>query len=250
MRRLWLLPVALMAMTACELLVGIKDKTTGQATGADSGTDPSAPCGEQPAYLFCDDFDEEAEAGETWQWDTPKGGSSIEMTTAQAKTPPRSAAFVAPPSQEASAQLGQPVGVLQSGFRLAFDLFVDEPDLSSNAQVGVAQVLANGGNFSLNYVLGPGATCQLQVYGSTSQAPILQQSLSLPPLQTWTRIVLVYDKVQGVSVIEDGDALFSSAAAAQGPPGDTEIILGAVFVNPPGSTPYQVDLDDIVMRGE
>ena len=114
----------------------------------------------------------------------------------------------------------------------------------------MAQVLANGGSFSLNYVLGPGRTCQVQVYGSTSQAPTIQQSLQLPPLRTWTRIVLVYDKTQGVSVIEDGNELFSSAAAAQGAPGDTEIILGAVYVNPPGSTPYQIDLDDVVMRGQ
>ena len=53
-----------------------------------------------------------------------------------------------------------------------------------------------------------------------------------------------------MSVIEDGNELFSSAAAAQGAPGDTEIILGAVYVNPPGSTPYQIDLDDVVMRGQ
>jgi hypothetical protein len=245
MRRLVVLAAGLVAMTACELLVGIKDKTTGSDV-----TDPSVPCAQQPQFLFCDDFDEEIEAGDTWQWDTPKGGSSIEITKAQAKTPPNSAAFVAPPNQDVSAQLGQSVSNLQNGFRLAFDLYVDEPDLSSNAQVGVAQVLANGANLSVNYVLGPGSTCQLQVFEETSQTSIVTQSITAPPVQTWTRIVLVYDAVQGVSVIEDGIQLTSSAAAARGAPGDTEIILGAVYVNPPGSTPYQVDLDTVVMRGQ
>jgi hypothetical protein len=69
-------------------------------------------------------------------------------------------------------------------------------------------------------------------------------------LQTWTRIVLVYDAVQGVTVIEDTKTIGTSSAAAFGAPGDTGIIVGAVFTNPMGSGPFVINLDDVVMRGQ
>jgi hypothetical protein len=237
---------ALGASSACELLAGIKDKTL-----ADDGTDPAVPCAQQPPNLFCDDFDEDLEAGSKWQWDTPLGGSTIALTTAQAQTPPRSVQVVAPVQKDLEAQLGAPAGSLQSGFRLAFDLYVDEADLSSLAQVGVAQINLGAAGLSVNYVLGPGPAASLQVFENASQATVVEQSLPQPPpLRTWTRIVLVYDAAQGVTVLEDGATLATGPAAAKGPPGQTQIILGAVYVNPPGSTPYQVDIDTVVMRGE
>ncbi|HEY8090176.1 MAG TPA: hypothetical protein VIF09_20085 [Polyangiaceae bacterium] len=245
--RLAVLLAGLAALTACEAIVGIKDKTV-----AGGGADPSAPCAQQPPYLFCDDFDQtqDVEAGSTWQWDTPKGGSAIELTTVQVKTPPRAVQIVSPPTQAASAQLGQPVGSLSTGFRLAFDLFVDQPDVGSIAEVAIAQVLAQGAALSINYVLGPGAQCQLFVYDTSSQATVIAQSLAAPPLRAWTRVVLVYDAAQGVSVLEDGASLFASASTARGAPGDTTLIVGAVYVNGTGTESLQVDVDDVVMRGQ
>ena len=243
-----MLVAGLVALTACEALVGIRDKTLSA-----SAEDPSAPCADQPAYLFCDDFDQQAdvEAGATWQWDTPQGGASVELVTSEVKTPPRAVQFVAPGAQTASAQLGQPVGVLGSGFRLAFDLYVDEADLSNIAQVGVAQVLARGAQISVNYVLGPGAQCQLLVYDESSQAALVTQTLPMPALRTWTRIVLVYDQALGTSVLEDGSTLASGGIPSRGAPGDTEIIAGVVYVNAPAAgAAIHLYVDDVVMRGQ
>lgn len=240
MRRLAALATGIAALTACEIVVGIKDKTT--------EADPAVPCADQPPYLFCEDFDEDGDAGATWEWDTPKGGATIESTTAESQTPPRSVAIANPPSSDASAQLGEPVGGLAQGFRLAFDLFVDEADFTSLPQVGVAQVLASGNSTQLDYVLGPGNTCQVQLWQSQTQ--LLTPTIPCPPLRTWTRVVLAYDKDEGLTVVEDDVTLFSSGPTTLGPPGDTTIIVGAVYVNPPGSIPFQADIDTVVMRGQ
>ena len=240
------------AVVGCELLVGIKEKT--EATDAatiGSTEDPSKPCSEQPAYLFCDDFDSDSdiEAGNTWQWDIGMGGGSIALDTTDFRTPPRSAMFTVP-SATASAQLGQHVGTPTKGYRLAFDLRVDATDFSSIEQVGVAQVYRDSSDdtLSVNYILGPGPTCEAQFYEGTGGTQTAVQ-LALPPLQTWTRIVLVYDADTGVQVVEDGNVLATSPAAAHGPPGSTSIILGAVYSNPPGAG-LVFEVDDVVMRAE
>jgi hypothetical protein len=239
-------------VAGCELLVGIKDKTeAAEASTIGSSEDPSVPCSQQPTYLFCDDFDSDSdvEAGDTWLWDISMGGGSIAIDTSQYRTPPRSAMFTVL-SGTASAQLGQHVGTPSTSYRLAFDLRVDVTDLSSIPQVGVAQVYRDSSpdQLSVNYVLGPGAQANAQFYEGTSNTQTVVH-LDLPPLQTWTRIVLVYDVDQGVSVIEDGKTLGTSAAAAHGPPGSTSIIVGEVYSNPPGAG-LVLEVDDVVMRGQ
>jgi hypothetical protein len=237
------------AVTACELLVGIKQKTEVETSDA-STEDPSAPCSEQPTgYLFCDDFDSEPEAGSDWLWDISMSGGSVALDTSQSKTPPNSALFTVP-SPPASGQLGQHVGSPPGGYRLAFDLRVDVTDFGSIPQVGVAQVYRDSSEdeLSVNYVLGPGAQCNAQFFEGTTgtQTGVM---LALPPLQTWTRIVLVYDPDQGVTIIEDGTTIGTSAAAAHGPAGSTSIIVGAVYSNPPGSA-LTLEIDDVVMRAQ
>jgi hypothetical protein len=241
--------LGLVGAVGCELLVGIKQKTEVETTDA-STEDPSAPCSQQPSgYLFCDDFDSEPEAGSDWLWDISMSGGSVALDTSQYKTPPSSALFTAP-SPPASGQLGQHVGSPPNGYRLAFDLRVDVTDLDSVPQLGVAQVYRDSSNdeLSVNYVLGPGPQCAAQFFEGTSGTQT-EVSLALPPLQTWTRIVLVYDADQGVTVIEDGKTIGASPAAAHGPPGSTSIIVGAVYSNPPGSA-ATVEIDDVVMRAE
>jgi hypothetical protein len=240
MRRFAWLAAPLVALSGCEVLVGIHDKAV--------VTDPSAPCSQQPPFLFCEDFDSEDDAGNTWQWDTPKGGSTIAIDSTDFKTPPHSAQIVAP-VQSPEAQLGQPVGSLTKGFRLAFDLRVDVTDLTPIPQVGIAQVLS-GNNTMVNYVLGPGSTCAIQVFDTQSNAALVAQTVPLPPLQKWTRIVIVYDAQQGLTLIEDGATLLSASNVARGAPLDTTLILGAVYVNPPGSAPLTLEIDDVVMRGQ
>ena len=108
-------------------------------------------------------------------------------------------------SGTASAQLGQHVGTPSTSYRLAFDLRVDVTDLSSIPQVGVAQVYRDSSpdQLSVNYVLGPGPQANAQFFEGASGTQTVV-SLDLPPLQTWTRIVLVYAVDQGVTVIEGG----------------------------------------------
>jgi hypothetical protein len=236
----------------CELLVGIKDKTeAADASTIGSTEDPSVPCSQQPTYLFCDDFDSDSdvEAGNTWLWDISMGSGTVAIDTSDYRTPPRSAMFTVQ-SGTASAQLGQHMGTPSTSYRLAFDLRVDVTDLSSIPQVGVAQVYRDSSSdqLSVNYVLGPGAQANAQFYEGTSNTQTVVP-LDLPPLQTWTRIVLVYDADQGVSVIEDGKTLATNPGAAQGPPGSTSIIVGAVYSNPPGAG-LVLEVDDVVMRGQ
>jgi hypothetical protein len=241
MRRIALLAAPLAALVGCELVAGIHDKTV--------AADPSLPCAQQPTFVFCDDFDSEVEAGDTWGWDTPQGGSSIEMDSTDFKTPPRSAQIIAVP-QSPQAQLGLHVGSFSTGFRFAFDLRVDMADLSPIAQVGVAQVLCDSSNTMINYVLGPGNAAAVQVFNTQTQASLLEQTVALPPLRTWTRIVIAYDAAQGLTVLEDGATLLAEPSIALGAPGNTTVILGAVFVNPPGSAPLQMEVDDVVARGQ
>jgi hypothetical protein len=238
-------------LAGCELLVGIKDKT--ESSDASDGTeDPSVACSQQPSgFLFCDDFDTETEAGATWQWDIPNNGGLVKLDSMRSKTPPNSVQITMP-AGTAQAQLGRDIQSLSNGYRLAFDLYVDMSDLSSIPQVGLAQAYrSTGATFSVNYILGPGATCEAQIYEGSSNSPAQVLPLDLPPLQTWTRIVLVYDAVQGVSILEDGKTLATSPSVAQqGAPGDTSIIVGGVYSNPPGATPLVVEIDDVVMRGQ
>jgi hypothetical protein len=249
MRRVVVLGLAF-ALAACELVAGIQDKTlVPQDGGGDAAAvaDPSVPCSQQPPFLYCNDFDTESSPGDTWDWDAPMGGGSIVFDTTDYKTPPRSVQVLAPPVQLAQAQLGKKVGSLSSGFRLAFDLRVDVDSLQSIAEVGIGQVLT--GTVEVNYVLGPGpqAQAKMSTVGNTSLGGAI--ALPLPPIRTWTRIVVVYDAVRGVSIEEDGQPVGASPFAS-GPPGDTEFIVGAVYTNPPGSPPFQFELDNVVMRGQ
>ncbi|HEY5242627.1 MAG TPA: hypothetical protein VIJ22_14205 [Polyangiaceae bacterium] len=265
MRRVALSLAGLYAMgvvVGCELLVGIKDKSESGAsdaafsdvsTGDANAADPDVPCMQQPTNLFCDDFDSEPEAGDGWLWDIAMGGGSVDLDTVDFASSSRSARFTIP-SPTASAQLGQNVGSdLSTGYRLAFDLRLDvaAADLPSIPQVAAAQLYRTSGSDQLTvaYVLGPGAQSYLQLYEGSASSPTNLPLDEMPPLQKWTRLVLVYDIQQGVTVIEDGATIGTSTAAAHGPPGTTSIIVGAVYSNPPGSA-VTLEVDNVVLRGQ
>ncbi len=265
MRRLALLALTAAAAAAagCEVLVGIHDKTqaadaadstdaTGPSDGASDAEDPSVSCTKQPpGFIFCDDFDSEQEAGDGWEWDTPQGDSAITLDTANPRTPPASVQVVAPPDAP-EAQLGVTMPqALTSGFRLAFDLYLDMGDVSGLPQVGVAQVLTAGNPpLQFDYQLGNGDTCMLVVWNTQTQQEVIADEIQFPPLQQWTRIVMAYDaSTQGVTVIEDGKTLEHATVPGGAAPGTTRLILGAVYVNQPGNMPFQAEFDDVVMRG-
>ncbi|HEY3817833.1 MAG TPA: hypothetical protein VGL81_11705 [Polyangiaceae bacterium] len=272
MRRAALLLAAMCAMgvtVGCELLVGIKDKTqstdaapgpdaspsdatTGDALAGDaSAVDPDLPCDKQPTNLFCDDFDSELEAGDGWTWDIAMSGGAVAFDGTEYVSSPRSALFSIP-NAPADAQLGQDIGAdLQTGYRLAFDLRVDMTDLSSLPQVAAAQVNRAGNDaLTVAYVLGSGSHAYIQLYEGSATTPTNLPLSQLPPLQVWTRIVLVYDIQQGLTVIEDGVTILTNPAAAHGAPGQTSIIVGAVYSNAPGSGAATFEIDNVVLQGQ
>jgi hypothetical protein len=131
------------------------------------------------------------------------------------------------------------------------DLRLDVDDLSSVPQLGVAQVYRTpqSDQLSFNYVVGPGAMASIQLFEGTSNTMTIVPLTQMPPTRTWTRIVMVYDATEGVTVLEDDQTIGSSAAAAHGAPGQTSVIVGAVYSNPPGSA-VTFAIDDVVLRGE
>jgi hypothetical protein len=254
----------LAAMVGCEVLVGITGKTFMDAStesGTDAGEDASdvpdasVPCKDQVMpYLFCEDFDNETNVGQSWNYELVEGGATLQLDPTLYKTPPQSAAVTMP--QQALAQLGLQGQQLTSGFSLGFDLFVGTADggavdLSSIPQVGIAQVYrTTGGHTSFDYVLGtPGQLCEMQIYDDDDNQTDV--ALQAPPMQKWTRITLVYDATQGLSVIEDGKVIGTPSTAVTGAPGSVAIIVGGAFSNPrQGAVPLTVEIDDVVLRGQ
>jgi hypothetical protein len=262
MRRLLVLALGV-ALTACELLVGIKDKSDQDGGGADGATkldvsvggdsstqDLDLPCAQQPPFLFCEDFDSDVDAGENWKWDNSLGSGSVELTTANSPTtPPQAVAFVNPTQASTYAQLGKDLGNLTTGFRLAFDLLLLNTDQASLPQSCVAQVYV--ASVHIDMLVGPGATCEVQEWQNQANGKMLaSENVPCPPLGAWTRMVLAYDATAGVTYIEGGNAVAANGTFAVGAPGDTTLVVGAVYVNPPGAAAFQADIDTVVVRGQ
>lgn len=260
---------------ACEVIAGIQDKTIAAdggvpadaAPGVDaardaaadapvSNADPSAPCAQQPMpFLYCNDFDSVSAPGDTWDWLIlqPDGGAeSVAFDTTSFKSPPRAAHVSIPPAGNGQAQFGKNLVALSSRLSVAWDMRLDADALDGIAQTGIAQLTGTmGGNehVNVNYVLGPGATCTIEVYFDTVQQPRI--TLPLPSLdKQFHRYVLAYDRNAGVSVQEDGVSIGGSAAYTHGAPGDSsQFIIGAVYVNAPGSQTIDFEIDNVVVRG-
>lgn len=260
-------------LVGCEVLVGITGKTLVDAsTGSDGGAgsdssvgpgadgsvgdaaDASVPCILQPQpYIFCQDFDHEDDAGASWTYVQFLDGGTVQLDPTTYKTPPQSA-MVFMPGDHAEAQLGlqlQPQQQPSSSFSLGFDLYVGMDDLTTIPQVGIAQVYRSAalGTPSFNYILGPGSTCDVQIYPQSG--PAADVNLPLPRLNAWTRITLVYDMTTGLSVVEDGTVIGSSTAVTGPPPDPMGVIVGGVYSNPAaGAVPLVVEIDDVVLRGQ
>jgi hypothetical protein len=242
-----LLAAGVASLIGCELVAGIHDKTL-------SGTQ-GLPCSQEQDTLFCDDFDSVQDAGETWLWDTPEAGSTIEIDTTDYRTPPHSVQFFIPPTSP-QAQLGKTLSTaIGKSVSLAFDLRVDvsQDEFGKIPEVSVAQILCAGNNTSINYVLGPGAVGKIYAYDTSNSGWSFTQKVDAPTPGAWTRIVLAYDATQGVTLTEDGTTLYADgpdAAVARGAAGSTDVIVGAVYVNPPGSANLLLEIDDVVVRGQ
>lgn len=241
-----LLAAGVASLIGCELVAGIHDKALASSAGV--------PCSQEQGTLFCDDFDSVQDAGDTWLWDTPEGGSSIEIDPNDYRTPPHSVQFVVPATSP-QAQLGKTLsGSLAQSVSLAFDVRVDvsQGDFANIPEVSVAQILSVGNHTSINYVLGPRAQAMIYAY-DTNGGWTFRQNVDPPTPGAWTRIVLAYDAAQGLTVTEDGTTLYSDgadAAVARGAPGSTDVIVGAVYVNPGGPATLTLEIDDVVVRGQ
>lgn len=232
-------------------LIDAADAGDPSRTAPDAGTtDPSAPCSEQPPFLFCDDFDTETTVGQSWTWmlSSIDGGSEA-FDTAAYTSSPRSALIVAPSTAPPNNELfGLDVGSLTSQVRVAFDLRIDMESLTNLPETTIAQVLG-GSTIELDYLVRPNQGALLNAL-LTRDAGGVSISLPAPPLRTWTRLVIVYDVSAGITVYEDGVQIGASAAAASGPPNETKVQLGMVYQLGAGSATLQTEMDNIVVRGQ
>jgi hypothetical protein len=213
--------------------------------------DPDLPCAQQPTFLFCDDFDTESLVSEGWGYSFVNlDGGVLQFATVNV-SPPRSVQAILPPMATGvgEAQLGKDVGVLSNSVRLAFDFRLDVASLTNVPQIGIAQLIVGraGSTMSLDYIVGPGATSQLQAYVGDAGAPLVINS-GAPPVQRWTRVAISYDSSAGLSLYQNG-ALVGTRAVGSGAPGDVTAIIGGVFVNPSGTATMTLEMDNVVVSG-
>ena len=248
---------------APQIIDAPQDASAPRTDGADSGsvdftppdagtTDPSAPCSGQPTFIFCDDFDTETTVGQGWQWalDSVDGGTSAFFTGAYTSAP-RSVQFVVPPALSPhNIVLGQDLGPLTTQVRLAFDLRIDMDSLSTLPETAIAQILGarQGTGLELDYLLRPNQGALLQAYVSQDGGPSVSIVLPVPPLRTWTRIVISYDVSAGIAVYQDGQPVGAYAPGA-GAPNDTKVQVGMIYDVGGGSGSLQMEMDNIVVRG-
>jgi len=236
---------------------GVMDAPIGDGGGmVDVGLpmDPDVPCSQQPSFLYCNDFDSVTSAAQTWDFaylSNPDSGALLQIDSTDYVSPPHSVQVIAPTVNGISeVQLGKDVGILSSNCRLAFDVRVDVSTLTGLPQVGLAQMYIERATnpLQVNYVVGPGSTSTVQVYGSTDAAGPINLSLSVPTPMAWARVVLAYDSVNGITVFRNGQQV-GSLAVGPGAPGDTKIIMGNSFINTGGTETVTTEEDNIVLSG-
>jgi hypothetical protein len=212
--------------------------------------EPSAPCSQQGAPIFCADFDEVAGVGDGWTFDYDSADAGgIAFDSVDFTSPPRSAKVMAPIAF-ASVQLGEQVGALSRSVLLAFDLRLDLASFDGLAQIGIGQIIVGKtAPRTLNYVIDSTAGAYLQDYVGSSTTPVIVDA-PLPPLRAWTRIVMAYDVVNGATLYEDGRLIASDPSAAGGTLDAPELIVGAAYVVPPGTQPFTCEVDNVVIRGQ
>lgn len=284
-RRLLLLACLAAVAGGCELVAGINDKTLATDAGIDSGVDatppedaprvddadaqtpvdaqdsappidsglgePSAPCNQQGVFQYCNDFDTSSTPGDNWDFALPANGGSLALDTTDFASPPKSVQTIAPATANAQAQLGKNAGAtLSSWFHVAFDLRIDMATLDNVPQVGIAQINTSvTPSRSYNFILGPGNGAHVEVYEGTSTSPTASFAVQVPPLKTWTRVVMSVDATKGFVIYENGNQVGSDARFT-GTPGGAQIIVGTVFVNLPGTNALKVELDNVLLRGQ
>ncbi len=221
----------------------------------DAGTtDPSAPCEGQGTYLFCDDFDLVTAVGQLWTYTlTTDDGGTLALDTRAYTSPSQSLEVVAPAStgDQLMAAGYDVASSLSTSFRLAFDVRLDVDSVEGLPQQStLAQVTASrsGAKMELDYQILSTGSAQLQVYAGADGGAPLNVPLPLPPLRTWTRLVIAYDTTNGVEVLQNGVMVGSNPGDA-GAPEQTKFLVGMVYQVPPGSELLTLEFDNVVFRG-
>lgn len=222
-------------------------------------TDPDLPCSQQPTFIFCEDFDSLTTVSMlTQNWNyvyASNDGGLVLLDSTHFVSSPRSGQIIAPPvaGSVIEVQLGKTIGPLYTSVRLAFDFRLDVSTYVNLPQVGIAQLLlarpTPASSLQVNFNLGAGSNCQLDAYGVTDGGAAVAITPSLPPVKTWSRIVIVYDITAGLSLYQNGQLVGTQPAGAGIAPGNVNVIMGAAYVNPNGTATPTVELDNIVVSG-
>jgi hypothetical protein len=268
MSRAGALAAVLALVAGCEVLVGIHDKTLsgstdaggagdvseagggiddgGAAVDGNDGQYPDLPCSLQPnAPFFCADFDETDDAGSGWSYPLPRNGGTLQISDQYYRSKPHSAEVSALPNGSAQAQLGLNVPTAH-GLTVAFDLRV-AVDLSGGlpSQVGVLQIIpVSGSGPSIIYTLGAAGA---QILVSAGTGTPMGTGTTKPPIATWTRLVFVYDPVQGLTAFEDGQMLPGVPSLTGALATETQVILGVVYEYGTGTETFDAEIDNVVV---
>jgi hypothetical protein len=240
--------------TGAPLADVVDSGSAGNFTPPDAGTtDPSAPCSGQPAFLFCDDFDTETTFSQGWGcFINQIDGGTAGFFSGAYTSPSRSLQITAPVTGVVQSQLlGLDLGSLKTQIRLAFDLRIDMDSLTNIPDTCIAQILGArvGTGMELDYLLRPNQGALLSAFvAQDGGPPNMNIILPVPPLRTWTRIVMVYDVSAGVTVYEDGQQIGAYGSGA-GVPNDTKVQVGVVYDNGTSSATLQMEMDNVVVRG-
>jgi hypothetical protein len=223
-----------------------------QAADAGDGSvqEPDLPCAQQGTYLFCDDFDSVATVDQTWSGSVVAlDGGTWSLDTSDHVSSPASARAAGPAlAPSGVGQLDDYLNVppLTSWIRLALDVRVDVPTYIGIPMVGVAHIYLDASTSILYEILQNG-TAQIVVFTSSGANNF---PVAAPPVGTWVRIVLQYDRSTGMTAWQSGSAIASDGAASGVTPSAPIVFLGATGVQGTSSEPFALEIDNVVVRGQ
>jgi hypothetical protein len=251
----------LLLLGGCAGILGIEEKklaadagdagTAGDA-GADAPGSSASPCTDASAYLYCNDFDSVSNVAETWSWTfLPTTTASLTLDGVFFSSPPRALRLTMPAVNNGQMQLGKDLDPLTQRVEVSFDLRVDLDEVAyrSIPQIGVMQINCRGASQArINYVLGPENKATVRVFLSGSEREVI--AMPAVATRTWHRVTVSYDVAQGVTVKHGDTVVAERPAFAAGEPGQTTVIVGAVYLNtPPGTTTVVHQMDNVILKG-
>jgi hypothetical protein len=229
---------------------------TGPTTPPNAGTvDPSAPCNEQQAYVFCEDFDTEAAPDSDWDYQSVGGTGALSFSSTAYTSPMRSLHATSTMGGDASvsqASLGKAFGSFSTQLRLAFDFWINTGTFDGLPVLGIAQIhgtpATGASQVSINVEYTPTVGFQVEAYLSGMSSPPTSVPIPYPALGSWTRVVLSYSSA-GILVYENGLQVASNPAATVGGLTSVSFQIGDVYAIPPATQNVDIQFDNVVLSG-